>query len=81
MGINYLCPCTGKHCILYELVDESCVEILNISNPLTQPDVDSFRYPKAGTLFFIYVLFCDNEKAKIIGISTLSNSKELQQTS
>ncbi|CAK8694929.1 dipeptidyl peptidase 9-like [Clavelina lepadiformis] len=38
-----------KHRILYELVDESDVEVLHITNPLAQPGIDSYRYPKAGT--------------------------------
>lgn len=29
-------------------MDESNVEILHIANPLVQPDVDSYRYPRAG---------------------------------
>lgn len=49
---------SGKHCILYELVDESQVEVLNISNPLSQPDVDSFRYPRAGEIFLRLLTFC-----------------------
>ncbi|XP_078490764.1 dipeptidyl peptidase 9-like isoform X2 [Ciona intestinalis] len=39
----------GVHRILYELVDESEVEILQISNPVGQPSCDSYRYPTPGS--------------------------------
>nr|CAB3239881.1 dipeptidyl peptidase 8-like [Phallusia mammillata] len=40
---------SGQHRILYETVDESEVEISYISNPLGNPGLDTYRYPKAGT--------------------------------
>ncbi|XP_077968391.1 dipeptidyl peptidase 9-like [Styela clava] len=39
----------GVHRILYEEVDESQVQVLHIFNPLTEPDIDSYRYPRSGT--------------------------------
>ena len=54
-----------KHRILYELVDESDVEVLHITNPLAQPGIDSYRYPKAGNLHrcnLFHVYFNENDK-------------------
>ncbi|XP_014680809.1 PREDICTED: dipeptidyl peptidase 9-like isoform X2 [Priapulus caudatus] len=41
---------TGLYRILYELVDESDVEILHIVSPVSDgKGIDEYRYPKAGT--------------------------------
>uniref|UniRef100_H2Z5L8 Dipeptidyl peptidase 9 n=1 Tax=Ciona savignyi TaxID=51511 RepID=H2Z5L8_CIOSA len=41
---------TGRvHRILYELVDESDVEVLQIPNPMGKLPFDSYRYPTAGS--------------------------------
>nr|XP_022310084.1 dipeptidyl peptidase 9-like [Crassostrea virginica] len=41
---------SSSYCILYEEVDESMVEILNIFSPSVEgKNVDQYRYPRAGT--------------------------------
>ena len=46
---------SSSYCILYEEVDESMVEILNIFSPSVEgKNVDQYRYPRAGEKEFIY---------------------------
>jgi len=59
---------SGKHCILYELVDESSVEVLHISNPLSQPDLDLFRYPKAGEVLSENASVCSSRHKHSISL-------------